>query len=199
MADQVDTIELAVDEESTDDDATDAPSDTEPASDPEPEFIELSYWEWVLAEGFTRTQEPEEDCDNSDPDVLICEWEMTFESVTTHLGNAHDVSTGTLTQDFSESCEGLDGTVGHLVTDEGMGSIIAPWGDELRFRLDSTWCSAAGRTPVYWRVVGGTGRFEDAFGVMSGALAPDPEYVTISVGTLHVRADLWEELLPADR
>ena len=49
---------------------------------------------------------------------------------------------------------------------------------------------------AYWVIDGGTGRFKDAYGLMS--VMPWPgESLTVSTGTLSVRADLWQDTFPS--
>jgi hypothetical protein len=171
----------------------------EPDAAPEvgPEMIQLGYWEGVVTETLTQTVESGDECDTSDPDRVVCDFETSFETVGTHIGRARDVSRGTRTTLLSESCEGADGATGTPTIREAEGTITTAWGDELFFRNHTVTCSAALVGSGYWTVVGGTGRFEGAHGEMS-AVAPVLEsgYLSISVGTLTVQADKWEEILP---
>ena len=62
----------------------------------------------------------------------------------------------------------------------------------------SLWCLCSGSTDGgYWVVTGGTGRFEGASGTMSSVNVPEFESIpAVSVGTLTVRRDLWQEIIP---
>lgn len=182
-------------------DTNEAPASAEPDGSDGEEFIELAYWEAVLTEGLEVTVQPEEECDNSNPDLLVCDWEMSFESITTHLGRASDRSTGTRTTYLAESCVGPDGTTGHPVVSENSGTITAAWGDQVFFRAGGfEECSATGdlASPGYVVLDGGTGRFEDAYGEIStvNPVMSTTGFLSVGVGTLNVRADLWEEILP---
>ncbi len=184
--------------EDTIEDSSGAAEVQESDSDAEagPEFIELAYWEGIPFETYTQTVEPDEECDASNPDLLICDFESDFYSVGTHIGRARDVATGTITTLLTESCEGPLGT-GNPQIQDTRGTITTDRGDELWFHNVSENCTATVFGISYWRVVGGTGRFVDANGLMTGVFPIfESGYVATSVGTLSVRADLWEPSLP---
>lgn len=182
-------------------DTNETAASAEPDEGDGEEFIELAYWEAALTEGLEVTVQPEDECDNSNPDLLVCEWETSFESITTHLGRARDRSTGTHTTYLAESCLGPDGTTGHPVVREQSGTITAAWGDQVFFRAGGfKECSATAdlASPGYVVIDGGTGRFEDAYGEIStvNPVMSTTGFLSVGVGTLNVRADLWEEILP---
>lgn len=174
------------------------------------ESIELAYSEGFLAEGFTVSPQAREDCDDSDPDTIVCTWELSGSMVGTLIGRASENQTGTSTLHLDRPCE-LDGQPGHMKIDEGDGIITTARGDELNVRYWAISCSLDTgtapdeRRPSFgwlnvvgtWTADGGTGRFEGASGLMS-TVAPvlQSGFIGISSGTLTVRADLWEEILP---
>ncbi len=191
------TLELDVEPDDTvEETAGSVAQEAEPASEAGQEFIELAYFEGFLPTGVSLTQETGEECDNSDPAVVVCDYESTGEMTATHIGAASETQTGTLTTYLTESCTSLNGTTGNRVVSRGTGIITTAWGDELHFIIGSDSCSRAISTG-YWEVVGGTGRFEDASGIMS-TMSPGAysEFLVFNVGTLKVRADLWESILP---
>ncbi len=179
-----------------------ATTDTTVVETPDVEFIELGYLEGIYPGTFEITSQPDEECDRSDPDVVVCDFEMSFESEATHLGRAFDTQEGTYTTYLNESCEHPEtGETGNRRLQLGEGSITTAWGDQLLFIATVDQCVAPSGIftfPSYWEVTGGTGRFEDAFGTMSGSPAIG-DYFLSSVGTLHVRADLWEGTVLPDQ
>lgn len=179
----VETVEAEVVEETAED----------PSAD---EYLELSYWEGALPEGFTQTHQPDEECDNSDPDVFVCEFTATANLMATQIGYVSETASGTTTTYLTETCEPPAEPANRIVR-EASGVITTKWGDELHFeyRIDS--CTVAADT-FYWIATGGTGRFEGASGVMSAVRpALQAGYLQISTGTLKVRKDLWEEIIPS--
>ena len=162
-----------------------------------PEFIDLGYWEGIPADTYRPSVQPPEECDASDLKLLVCDFEADFPSIGTHIGLARDVSTGTITTLLSETCDGPDGATGNPRIQDTRGTITTDRGDELWFHNLSETCTANIYGNHSWRVVGGTGRFVDASGLMSTVFPIfESGYVAISVGTLSVRADLWEPTLP---
>jgi hypothetical protein len=172
---------------------------TDAAQEPEPAMVELSYWEGILLEDFSRVVQPDDECDRSDAAVVVCAFDQSVQAIATHLGRVTDTSTGTVTTYLSESCEGPDGAIGNRMVLEGEGSMRTELGEELFFRNRRVSCVG---TPAilgsgYVVIDGGTGRFEGASGIIS-TLNPALEagFASIGVGTLTVRADLWEDLIP---
>lgn len=182
------TLELEVEAEA-DDTVEETGGSQAQESEPEElgaEFIELPYWETFFIEGIGRTQQADEECDRPEPEVVECEYELTGSMVATHIGRATEVQTGTVTTFLAETCAG-----GVRRVEDGSGTITSEWGDELHFRVRTT-CRQ-----VNWVLEGGTGRFLDATGRMSGFLLPPIEGVgAVNSGTLTVRADLWADVLP---
>lgn len=166
----------------------------DPAQAGGPEFIELPFWSGFVWESFG---DPQGECDTSDPDLRICPFEQTGSLFATHLGVALDTESGTQTTYLAESCTGSDGTIGNPVVYEASGKMTTIWGDEAFFRLRNPLCSVVVPIMANWVIDGGTGRFEDAYGLMSVMPWPGDEFDTVSTGTLRVRADLWEEILPS--
>ena len=166
-----------------------------PPETDENEFIDLSF-----LSAFSNVEisiQPAEECDNSDPDLLVCEFEQAGDLQATHLGLARDTESGTMTTYLEESCTGPGGAVGNPVVWEATGQMATPMGDVANFRLRNNQCNADARATMraYWVIDGGTGRFADAYGLMS--VMPWPgETLTVSTGTLSVRADLWQDTLP---
>lgn len=160
-----------------------------------PEYIELGYYERQSITGVTV-----ENCEATEPGVSQCDFSFTGEILATHVGYATDSAEGTTWLRFNEPCSFRDGRQGFINVFDADGTIVAVSGDELHFRIEG------GRQCVispeefendgtsYWRVTGGTGRFEGASGIISSTLNPDGG--SIGVGTLRVRADLWDSILP---
>ncbi|MDW3218616.1 MAG: hypothetical protein R8F63_08365 [Acidimicrobiales bacterium] len=173
---------------------TEAPTTTQaPATAEGADFIELPFFSGFVWESFGDT---EADCDTSDPDREVCSFEQTGTLYGTHLGQALDAESGTRTTYLDESCTGSDGSIGNPVVYEASGSMTTLSGDEAFFRLRNPLCSVATPLVANWVIDGGTGRFEDAYGIMSVMPWPGDEFTSVSTGTLRVRADLWEEILP---
>ena len=79
---------------------------------------------------------------------------------------------------------------------DGAGTITSEWGDTLDFRVRQ------GCGLVNWVADGGTGRFEEASGLMSGVILPGiPGFVAVNAGTLtetvHRSVAQWEEVCRA--
>ena len=171
-----------------------------PATEPDPavEFLEVAYFEGIVSS--TSTTAPAGDCDRSDPDVVVCTSMGTGELRATLLGDATNTWTGTTTQLVDSSCELDDGTTAVPAVVDATGTITSQRGDELsyvsRANLDpcATEGSGAGGTTSYWRATGGTGRFADAHGLISGVATPGLGFEAIGAGTLSVRADQWLQL-----
>jgi hypothetical protein len=163
--------------------------------DPDGEFIELDYWETSTGE-VDSGERPE--CESPEEGVLACPYvEARGEIVTTLFGRATWVQTGVNTNYLLMPCDHPGGTDGIIQIHDGEATITTVWGDEVYYRVQSERCLVDGGvldTPFFWVVDGGTGRFEDASGVMSGIVTEDAG--SYSTGTLTVRAELWEEMLP---
>ncbi|MGI9603003.1 MAG: hypothetical protein ACR2QE_14045 [Acidimicrobiales bacterium] len=176
-----------------------------------PEFIDLHYWEGFLAEGLSVTAQPRAECDDGAPEAITCAWELAGSMVGTHIGRASEKQSGTSTVHLRRPCELGDAATGYVKVDESTGTITTAWGDELHFENRQRSCmphsgeSPEDLTPTVgslnttnnWIITGGTGRFEDASGLMSGASpAFESGFAAITTGTLTVRADLWADELP---
>jgi hypothetical protein len=165
------------------------------------EFIDLPYWDVHVQDGSFNIQIDTEGCDASEPGVEVCDWEMNHVIDSTPLGRATTYTEGTRTVE-SDGCTVADGTIGDLITFRGAGSITTLWGDEVYITNMFGRCAGTDALiPSTWRVTGGTGRFEDATGLMNSESAQfgDEEnsvYVRdLSTGTIRVRKDLWEDWL----
>lgn len=155
------------------------------------EFIDLPYWEGFLADGFTMSVETDEECTRPEPDVTVCEFDMAGSMVASLIGHASETQSGTITTYASETCGGPGGSDAVRRVQDGAGTITSEWGDALDFRVRQ------GCGLVNWVADGGTGRFEGASGLMSGVILPGiPGFVAVNAGTLTVKAELWEDLLP---
>jgi hypothetical protein len=174
------------------------PPASETPPDPDIEYLDIPYFEGVLSA--EPTNQADDECDRSDPEVVVCTTAGTAQLRGTLIGEASEASSGTSTQLLAETCELDDGTTGVPNRLDSTGTITTQLGDEIFFtartRIDpcaTLGSGTAGVTP-YWRVTGGTGRFEDAHGLMSGVATPDLGFLLINTGTLSVRADRWPQL-----
>jgi hypothetical protein len=164
----------------------------ESSAEAEDEFIELAYFEILDLGGLSITRD--EECDQSDPEIVVCAFGWTTTMRATIIGEIDEVASGTNTTYPSESCTNPSGeTVTRTVT-ELDGTMTAGWGDELYFSIYKDNCTSPG--PGFFEFTGGTGRFLDAHGLISqmtyGELIDGAQ---VSAGTLNVRADLWEPIL----
>ncbi|HUW03898.1 MAG TPA: hypothetical protein VMW08_16210 [Acidimicrobiales bacterium] len=169
-------------------------NEPEAADTAEDDFIDLPYFETAPLAGLgTGTSETGEECDEPEPGVRVCDFEQPLTLVGTHIGHASEVQTGTMTFYDNETCEDILGSEIPYSVQDGSGTITSSWGDDLYFRVRSV-CGQ-----FTWVVDGGTGRFEDATGLMSGVWpSPMPDTVATSVGTIRVRKALWEDFLPPE-
>lgn len=185
------TIEASVAEDELDLSA-EASAQEDENPDASSEFIDLPYWEgFLIDEYFSLTVQPEEECPRPEPDVMVCDYEMTASLVGTQIGHSTEIQTGTRTTYFDETCPGSEEPGSARLIQDGIGTITSAWGDTLDFRVRQ------GCGLTQWFPEGGTGRFEGASGLMSGVVAPPiPGFGAVNVGTLTVRAELWADLFP---
>jgi hypothetical protein len=187
------TLELDVEPDDTVEETAGSQAQESEPDETGQEFIDLPYWEGFLAEGYSLTVQPEAECARPEPDVTVCEFELIGSMVASHIGHATEIQTGERTTYWSETCGGPEGAGAVRVVQDGTGTITSSWGDTLDFRVRQT-CLL-----INWVADGGTGRFEEASGLMSGVGLPlIPSYVAVNAGTLTVKAELWEDLLPPD-
>ncbi len=176
----------------------------EPDSPPNPdvEYLAVPCFEGFLSSD--STVESSEECDRSDPDVVVCETTTSGMLRATLLGDATESATGTWTQLLTETRELDDGSTAIPILSESEGTITSNTGDELHFvaRTKADPCATLGPgsfiPAFHWRVTGGTGRFDGAGGVMTGLGAAEfgGDTGSIQIGRLHLRSDLWEDLIP---
>ncbi|MDH3754565.1 MAG: hypothetical protein OEU32_11900 [Acidimicrobiia bacterium] len=151
-----------------------------------PKFIELSYYETFIGVGPPTI----EGCQNPEPAVTVCDYTQNGKVNGTHVGQATEIQTGSFR---SEPCTNSDATAATALSGEASGTITSQSGDELFFKLTRPKRCGDEWNPPYWSVVGGTGRFTDASGRMSAVARGGPGEGFISVGTLRVRADRYQE------
>lgn len=136
------------------------------------------------------------DCDLSGYPIVTCPYEGTTSGVGTHVGDFSGTYTGTVRLDFTQVCVGVNGEPGTPIVSTSDSVVVAANGDQLHSHSESTGCFVGFGIGTTYEgsvtIIGGTGRFEDATGVLETTqelVADDPSgstssLVAISIGTI---------------